>query len=320
MVSPQSPGASQSRQDMSGRFRSWLKHHQRVSGESLGSLLRNGSASLMTWLVIGIALALPAILLVLLSNLSVLSGGWDGNPRINVFLAKEMSVSQSRKFFDNVRGWKEVDTASLISPDDALEEFQTLSGFGDVVLALDSNPLPAVILVQPVSTDGATIGLLKSRLESMEEVESVSADLDWIERLNSMLALGERMVASVSFFLAAGVLLIVGNTIRLAIENRRVEIEVVKLVGGTDAFVRRPFLYLGFWYGFGGALIAWILIELSLLYLDQPVRKLAGAYGEQFSLQGLDLLQTLYFWGLGAILGIFGAWIAVGRNIRLIEP
>lgn len=313
-------GASQSKQGLVSRLTSWAKHHQRVSGESLGSLLQNGLASLMTWTVIGIALALPAILLVMLNNLSLLSESWDGKPRINIFLDKNLSPEETQAFFGKISAWQQVDSASLISADDALEEFQSLSGFGEVVLALEDNPLPAVVLLEPEDTEGAAVGMLVRRLEGQSGVDSVSVDLEWIQRLNALLSLGERLVTAVSVFLAMGVLLIVGNTIRLSIENRRSEIEVIKLVGGTDAFVRRPFLYLGFWYGLGGGLIAWLLLAASLFYLNEPIVRLAGAYGKPFSLVGLNLVETLGFWGLGASLGIAGAWLAVGRHLKHIEP
>jgi len=320
MTNPSTTGASHSKQDMTHRLGAWLKHHQRVSGESLGTLLGSGLSSLMTWLVIGIALALPAILLVTLNNLGTLSGSWDGNPKINLFLDKHLQESAAGVFSRELRDWPEVKAVTLIRADDALAEFQALSGLGDALLALEDNPLPAVILLEPVNPAEASLRLMVKRLEARPEVASVSVDLAWVARLHAMLNLGERMVISVSMFLGLGVLLIIGNTIRLAIENRRTEIEVIKLVGGTDAFVRRPFLYLGFWYGLGGALIAWLLMLVSLAWLEAPVQKLAGTYGTGFSLIGLDWEQTLGFLLLGALLGVAGAWLAVGRHLRQIEP
>ena len=319
-IRPQSKGASQVAGSMMGRLRSWLKHHQRVSGESLGYLFKSGFSSLMTWMVIGIALALPAILLILLTNLSNLSGSWEGSPRINLFLQSKFPETEIQSVIEELKDWPGVRDVVFISSDNALEEFKRLSGFGEVILALDTNPLPAVLLVEPSVHESATISILVKKLQARPEADSVSVDMQWIQRLNALLGLGKRMVTAISAFLALGVVLIIGNTIRLSIEARRTEIEVIKLVGGTDAFVRRPFLYLGFWFGMGGALIAWVLLISSILYIEAPIKKLAGAYGEQFALQGLDIQQTLLLWGLGALLGIAGAWLAVGRHLRSLDP
>lgn len=322
----QNSGASLSSQRIGDRFRSYMAHHRRVAVESLQGLLNNWLSSLMTWLVIGIALALPAILLVMLNNLASLSGEWDGNPRISVYLSQEADEQTSKALLKSISSWKGVASTVYIGPGEALKEFQSFSGFGEAVLALDKNPLPAVILVTLGEAQEAQeaqivqINLLLGRLESLPQVDSVSVDLEWIQRLQTIISLGQRLVTSVGAFLALGVLLIVGNTIRLAIENRRSEIEVVKLVGGTDAFVRRPFLYLGFWYGAGGVFIAWLLLGLSLLYIDTPVKRLAGAYDTSFALEGLNLEQTGIFLGLGVVLGVFGAWIAVNRHLKDIEP
>lgn len=316
----QHSGASLSNQRMGDRFRSYMAHHRRVAMESLLGLLSNWLSSLMTWLVIGIALALPAILLVMLNNLASLSGEWDGNPRISVYLNQEVDQKTSKELLKSISSWKSVESTLYIGPEEALKEFQSFSGFGEAVLALDKNPLPAVILVSPGEAQVEQVNLLLGKLESLSQVESVSVDLEWIQRLQTIISLGQRLVTSVGVFLALGVLLIVGNTIRLAIENRRSEIEVVKLVGGTDAFVRRPFLYLGFWYGAGGVFIAWLLVGFSLLYIDTPVKRLAGAYHTTFALEGLNLEQTGIFLGLGVVLGVFGAWIAVNRHLKDIEP
>lgn len=317
---PHGAGASHSSRRLGDKFRSYTAHHRRVCFETLLGLLRSWVSSLMIWLVIGITLALPAILLVMLNSVATISGEWDGNPRINVYLKNELDPGSTDALLKIVSEWEGVNSAVLISSEAALKEFQTFSGFGEAVLALDSNPLPAVILVTPVEAQIAQVRLLVRRLEGLAAADSVSVDLEWIQRLYAIISLGQRLVTSVGIFLALGVLLIVGNTIRLAIENRRSEIEIIKLVGGSDAFVRRPFLYLGFWYGAGGAFFAWLLVASSLLYIDTPVKRLAGAYNTLFSLEGLNLEQTAMLWGLGVLLGVFGAWIAVNRHLKNIEP
>jgi cell division transport system permease protein len=313
-------GATTANQTLKGRLSSWFANHRVVAASSLGGLLEGWLSSLMTWLVIGVALALPTLLYLLLANIGDVSADWEGKPRLSVYLVPTVSFEGGRSFASDLAGLSEVESASYISQADALEEFKQLSGFGEVLNSLDANPLPAVVEVVPNVRQPAELKLLVSKVEDMEAVEAVSLDLAWIERLFAILALGERFVAALAFFLALGVLLSIGNTIRLSIENRRAEIEVVKLVGGTDSFVRRPFLYLGFWYGVGGAFIAWIMVEVSLILLSGPVDRLVRSYDDEFALIGLDATASLMLFGAGATLGILGATLAVGRHLKDIEP
>jgi cell division transport system permease protein len=214
----------------------------------------------------------------------------------------------------------EITSADYISPVDALAEFKALSGFGEVVDSLDENPLPAVIMLDPASADVADVENLVLRLNNYPPIESLSVDLQWLQRLYSILELARRSIIGVSAVLALAVVLIIGNTIRLAIESRRSEIEVVKLVGGTDAFVRRPFLYTGFWFGLGGGLVAWILVEVSLMWISAPVAELAGLYDSDFSLLGLGPGVGILLFVISAGLGLTGAWLAVNRHLDVIQP
>ncbi len=298
----------------------WAGHHRRVAVESLSSLLATWPTSLMTWLVIGIALALPTILYLMLVNVGEVSGDWDGRPRISLYLVHEASETDARDLARRLLDRPDVESTSFISAHNALAEFRSMSGFGDVLSTLDRNPLPAVIEIKPSTTDVSQLRLQVSSLAGYELVDTVAFDLEWIQRLFAILQFGERLVAAIGFVLALGVLLIIGNTIRLAIENRRAEIEIVKLVGGTDSFVRRPFLYLGFWYGLGGALVAWILVQGSLLFLSAPVETLAQSYRDDFVLSGPGVFESLIILGAGAGLGILGALVAVSRHLNEIEP
>jgi cell division transport system permease protein len=154
----------------------------------------------------------------------------------------------------------------------------------------------------------------------LPQIDQAVLDLEWVQRLYSMMALGKRLVIALAALLALGVLLVVGNTIRLAIESRRDEIVIVKLVGGTNAFVRRPFLYTGLWYGLGGGILAWLIIGFGLFWLSSPVAELAGLYRSQFELQGLGIGDSLMMWLCGGLLGLAGAWLAVSRHLGAIEP
>ena len=314
-------GASVSVRSLRDRWRAYIANHQAVAWESLQGLFQVWLASAMTWLVIGIALALPTILYLILSNASNLSGGWDGKPRISVYLQSTVTSADGQAFASKL-GLESglVNSIEYISPAAALAEFTERSGFGDVLKTLDRNPLPAVITIEPSTRQAAQLSLLVARLKSESHVESVSFDLVWLERLFAILALAERFVTALGGFLCLGVLLVIGNTIRLAIENRRAEIEVVKLVGGTDGFVRRPFLYLGFWYGLGGALTAWLLVALSLLFLAVPVELLLASYQGEFVVTGLGFGESLALLAIGGSLGVVGAMLAVGRHLSRIEP
>ncbi len=283
-------------------------------------MLENPLSSLMTWLVIGIALALPGILYVMLNNIADVSTDWGGKPRVSLYLQKEVTKDAGDALAKEIRVSASVEEVRFISSEAALKDFQQRSGFGDVLNSLDRNPLPHVIEVVLVSSEPMALTGLMAGWESDRRIAKVSVDLAWLERLFALLQFGERLVWSLSLVLALGVVLIMGNTIRLAIENRRQEIEVIKLFGATDSFVRRPFLYLGFWYGFGGATIAMILLQSSLVFLAEPVELLAQSYRDDFALQGPGAGGVLFLLLMGSLLGIVGAVVAVSRHLRLIEP
>ena len=313
-------GATVTKTGLRDRLVAWLSHHQRVSLSTLAELLGNPFTSLMTWLVIGIALGLPLILYVVLQNVSAISGDWGGKPRVVLYLTQEVTLEGGQALAMEIEQRDDIEETVFVSSARALQEFQRRSGFGDVLSTLDRNPLPHVIEVVPVNPDPLDLGKLVSAWEVNMLVENVSVDLQWLERLFALLVFAERLVTALAIVLGLGVMLIMGNTIRLAIESRRQEIEVIKLVGGTDAFVRRPFLYLGFWYGLGGAVTAFFLLQTSLYFLSTPVEMLAQSYRDDFALQGPGFLGNLLLLVSGSILGIIGSVLAVSRHLADIEP
>ena len=313
-------GATVTKTGLRDRLVAWLSHHQRVSLSTLAELLGNPFTSLMTWLVIGIALGLPLILYVVLQNVSSISGDWGGKPRVVLYLTQEVTLEGGQALAMEIEQRDDIEETVFVSSARALQEFQRRSGFGDVLSTLDRNPLPHVIEVVPVNPDPLDLGKLVSAWEANMLVENVSVDLQWLERLFALLVFAEKLVTALAIVLGLGVMLIMGNTIRLAIESRRQEIEVIKLVGGTDAFVRRPFLYLGFWYGLGGAGTAFFLLQTSLYFLSTPVEMLAQSYRDDFALQGPGFLGNLLLLVSGSILGIIGSVLAVSRHLADIEP
>ncbi len=314
-------GASQSKTRIADRFSAYLIHHQLTAVESLIRLLQTPVQSLLTWLVVAIALALPATLYVGLRNVQSLGAGWEGAPRLSVYLHKRASDVAIKQIVEQLRSKREVSSVEYISPAQALREFETYSGFGSALQSLDDNPLPAVLLVQPVTAAAPErLELLVKELRANAVVDDANLDMQWVRRLYRLLQLAQRLVAGFGLLLAIGVLLVVGNTIRLAIENRRDEIVIVKLVGGTDAFVRRPFLYTGWWYGIGGGVLASALLALGLVAISDPVARLANLYQSDFRLSGLGLGASLGLILGSGVLGWLGAWLAVGRHLGAIEP
>jgi len=313
-------GASQQKTRSNDRFKSYLDNHKRVARESWLRLLRNPISNLMTWLVIGIALSLPGGLYIALGNLESISEHWDGDARISLFAQQSIAEEDLRKLIKKLQLRSDVASVSYISPTEALNNFQRQSGFGNVLENLTNNPLPAVLVISPQIQRGEAVEALFNELKAMPQIDQAILDLEWVQRLHKIMKLGQRFTITLAFLLSVGVLLVIGNTIRLAIENRRDEIIIVKLVGGTNAFVRRPFLYTGLWYGFGGGVMAWLIIMFALQALSKPVAELAGLYQSQFQLQGLGIADSLLLWFASSLLGLTGAWLAASHHIAKIEP
>lgn len=300
----------------------YLVHHLQAFFYSLGRMWRNPFSTIMTVAVIGIALALPSGLHVILKNVQGVSAGWENAAQISLFLKPDITEDNAKKLLTKLELMPEIANVNYLSPNDALEEFRLLSGFGDALNALDENPLPTLLIVQPAAefTAPAQVGSLLDRLRDYSEVDMAQLDMEWIKRLYALMEIGKRGVFVLAALLALAVLLIVGNTIRLAIQNKRDEIEVQKLIGATDAFIRRPFLYSGIWHGLLGAIIAWLLVAFSLWLLNGPVKRLSVLYDSNFALGSLGLSATAILFMSGVMLGLLGAWAAVGKHLREIEP
>ncbi|MEH6346361.1 MAG: permease-like cell division protein FtsX [Bermanella sp.] len=319
---PAKSGARHSKVTVNSQWKAYLQHHRLTAKDSLLRLLRSPGSSVMTWLVLGIALALPMTLFVSLENVKQLSRVWDQSSQISVYLKKGVLSRAANKLTEGISSLDQVSDAIYISPQQALKEFSAATGLSDVVQGLQSNPLPGVISVVPnlASQDARAMEKLQNKLLLYPQVESVQLDLLWVKRLYQFMELGQRLVWALATLLGLAVLLIIGNTIRLSIESRRDEILVVKLVGGTDAFVRRPFLYTGLWFGLGGGLIAWLLLTIGLYWLSGPVEQLISLYGSEFVLSGLGAEDSLLLIFDGVVLGWLGAWLAVSRHLVRINP
>ena len=314
------PGAkAQSRTTRTVLQSHWQQHLQ-TAKDSLIRLLQQPSSSFMTIAVIGIALLLPSTLYVSMSNLNGLSEGLNNSSRITLYLADNFNENEALEVSEQLLQRDDVLSAVYISPEQAAIEFSAYSGLGDVIDALAANPLPGAIVVTPVSIDANTTRVLAQDLAQISIVDSVQLDLQWVERLAQFLQLAQRISTALMVILAIAVLFIVGNTIRLAIEGRRAEIVVVKLVGGTNSYVARPFLYAGAYYGLAGSLIACLMLNLIMWAISGPASALLALYDSDFVLRSLGLESSVLLLLLGTALGWLGALLSVRQHLVGIEP
>ncbi len=302
--------------------KTWLARHAQTLVGSLGRVVQHPLAAAITMAVIGVALALPLFLSIFLQNTRAATANWNQVFDISVYLDKKAPGSRAEALAKQLRSRTDVAAVRVISADEALIQFRNASGFGSALDALSENPLPDTLVVTPAAVSSTPEGTasLKQAIAASPDVQSVQIDTDWVKRVVAVMNILRRIIWLIGSLLGVGVLLVIVNTIRLDILNRRTEIEVMKLVGATDGFARRPFLYSGVWYGLGGGLVALILVVAAIGLLAGPVQHLAGLYGSQFRLRGVGLGSAAGVLGLSVGLGGVGSWIAATRHIREIEP
>ncbi|MGI2170158.1 permease-like cell division protein FtsX [Shewanella sp. MF05960] len=316
------PNITQSKLPLSGRIVMFFIRHVQQGMSSMGELWRSPVSSIMTMAVLGVSLSLPAALQVLVKNAENITQSWNSAAEISLFINKGRSEQSIQSLLSRIKAFREVETVSYISRDQALEEFQRLSGFGEALSYLDENPLPAVVTVTPSVKYSSPTGAreLLAKLEREPEVNFGRLDIEWLERLQALLKLLEKTVLAIAALLVLAVVLVIGNTIRLAIMNRRTEIEVMKLVGATEAFIQRPFLYTGIWYGVIGGILAWLIINILVWYLDSALAELLGLYGSQLTIQSLTFAELIKLVLLASFLGWLGSYLSVRQHLRNIEP
>lgn len=307
---------------MSFRPVAYVARHVQAFLGSLGRLARNPLATMLTLVVIALALALPLGLKIFVTNARAATGDFANALDISVYLRTDVSLEKAEQLARSARERPDVAEVTFIPADQALAEFREHSGFAAALQVLQENPLPHVLHVRPTreSSSPAAIETLRRYFAAWPEVEIVQLDTEWVLRFNAILELLRRFLAIAALVLAVGVLAVVGNTIRLEILNRRAEIEVTKLVGGSNAFVRRPFLYTGALYGLGGALLALGIVVAAVVALEGPVATLAQSYGSEYTLTGPAREDVGALLAGGVLLGWIGAWIAAARHLRDIEP
>ena len=302
------------------RLRAWRNEHARALVSSLGRFLRRPLATGLTVAVMALALALPLGLGLALANLERLAGGWDEPQDIAVFLHPELDAAAAARVADAVRARPDVAGVRVQTPEEGLADFRRLSDTAEALDLLDGNPLPAVLHVQPRLAEGDDGTALATALRALPEADQVQHDAAWRQRLAAWLAFARRLAWVLAALLAAGALAVVFNTVRLEIGGRLEEIAVLQQLGATDGFVRRPFIYLGAWYGIAAGAAALGLLALAGLALRGPLATLAASYASDFTLRGPNVVQTGAVLLASTALGWLGAWLASGHHLRQTRP
>ncbi len=307
---------------MIASIKTWAARHAQTAVGTLGRLSQQWLPSAFMVLVIGIALTLPACLQLVLINARLASGDWNRAVEVSVYFKSGTAIAQVEQLAAATRRRGDVSNVRVIPADAALVEFRKQSGFGEALAALNDNPLPHAMIVRPRADAirGTALAELVDALRQSPEVELAQLDAAWVERFNAILDILNRAAVIVGVLLALAVVVIVGNAIRADIQSRRDEIEVAKLVGGSDAFVRRPFLYTGIWYGLAGGTLALVIIAVVVSLLNRPVKQLAALYGSPFELSGLGFINGVIVLGTAVTLGWLGSYVAATRYLRQIEP
>jgi cell division transport system permease protein len=297
------------------------RHLQALLG-SLGRLARSPLSTALTLLVIALALALPTSLRLLVTDAQLATGNFANAVDVSVYLKTDVPLAKAQQLAQAAGQRADVAAVTVIPADKGLEDFRTYSGFEEALEALKENPLPHVLHVRPKAEDSSAAALesLRHYFSAWPEVDLVQVDSEWVMRFNAILEVLRRLLLIAAALLGLGVLAVIGNTIRLEIQGRRAEIEVTKLVGGSNSFVRRPFLYTGVLYGLGGALLAWGIVAIAVAVLGDSVATLARLYGSRYTLRGPSRDDIGILLGAGVVLGWLGAWISAARHLRSIEP
>lgn len=301
-------------------LRAWREHHRVSLVGSLQRLRARPLASVLTIAVLSFALVLPLLFWLLLDNARALSGGVEDARAVSAFLKPGIDQAAMAALLERLRSRSDVRDVQVKSPEQGLEEFRSQSGFADALRVLHYNPLPVVLIVTPQGLAGDATPALVSELQTDPAVDLVQYDAQWRQRLNAILAAVQRVATAVAVLLAFAALLVIGNTVRLDIQSRRDEIGVMQLLGASDGFVRRPFLYSGFWYGVFSGVLALMVIGVVEWSLAAPLTQLAASYGDRFAFRGLSLAAIATVVLASALLGWVGAWFATSRHLAAGQP
>jgi len=301
-------------------MRNSLAQHRSVMRNALQRMFASPLVGILNILVIGIALSLPAGMYALLQNAQGLVAQLSGTPQISLFLELGVNSDEIEKLRERLRKNSAIDSVELVARAEALEQLKQSTGLADVIAGLERNPLPDALIIHPKSGDANTLNALREELAQLPHIAQAQLDSAWAYKLEALLKFGRMAVLILASLLSLALVAITFNTIRLQILTQRDEIEVAKLIGATNSFIRRPFLYFGALQGLLGGAAAWLIIVLSLWLLNQPLSTLSQLYASDFTLQPLSISDSLSLLLFSIYLGWLGAWLSVARHLSPIEP
>lgn len=307
---------------MLNQIRSLATYHVQAATHSFNTLCAKPLATMMTVIVIAIALTLPTLFWVFTDNLSQLTSNWQRSGHISLFLQPTLTNQAQQDLLHQLQAEKGVEKAVLKTPDEGMSELQQQEGMQDIMRYLPVNPLPAVVEIIPAKSvkTGLEIKQLFERLKQLPQVEQAKLDVEWINRLNALMGFAEKAAKALMLLLALAVVLVVGNTMRLALHNRHNEVRVLKLIGATDDYIVRPYLYSGIWYGLMGAVFAVLFVNIFMLSIAVAVQELALTYQMQYPMLGLSVKQAYTIVLVAIVLGWLGAKLSIKRQLASIEP
>jgi cell division transport system permease protein len=304
--------------DFSSKLEAYRDQHAHALFSSLGRMVASPFASIVTIVVLAITISLAGGFYMLVVNLQQLTGSLEDSNQISLFLKEDVSDAYANKFADSIKDNPNVQSVKVISKEQGLAEFETYSGFGAAINALEVNPLPIVIQVLPKDTleDEQGLVALFDDLKRSPEVDFAQMDMQWVKRLQSIVAIAKRGTTLLGLMLAIAVIFVTGNTIRLEVHNRRDEIVIAKLVGATNSFIQRPFLYSGFWIGLVSGVMAWFIVTIMMLILKQSVETLSALYQDAFKMLFFSYGETFILLGLSCLLAVLGSCAVLQFQLR----
>jgi cell division transport system permease protein len=308
--------------NLADKWQAYKNLHAHALFSSLGRLVASRFSSGMTIAVLAIAISLASGFYILVVNLQQLISNLESSNQISLFLKDDISEPHANKLATNLRLNPDIQGVKVITKEQALAEFQLYSGFGEAVKSLSKNPLPIVIQVLPRNSfvNEQALEILLDGLERLAEVDFAQMDMQWVMRLQSIMEVIRRGVTLLSLLLSAGVLFITANIIRLELHNRRDEVVIAKLVGATNSFIYRPFLYTGFWIGFFSGVTAWFIVTIIMLILKQPIENLSRLYDGSFHVLFFGFTDTVSLLFISSALGVVGSWIVLHFQLKQLKP
>jgi cell division transport system permease protein len=289
---------------------------------TLSDMWRQPLATLLTVMVIAISLTLPSVCYMVWKNVNQAAEQWYPAPQLTVYLNKTLDDDAAENVVAQLKKEEGVDKVNYLSREEAMGEFRNWSGFGGAMDMLEQNPLPAVAIITPKLTfqNSDTMTNLSARVAKVQGVDEVKMDDSWFARLAALTGLVGQVAAMIGVLMIVAVFLVIGNSVRLSIFARRDTINVQKLIGATDGFILRPFLYGGALLGFAGALLSLILSEVLVFRLETVVTQVAAVFGTTFNLTGLAWDESLLLLLISAMIGWIAAWLATVQHLRRFTP